>query len=130
MGMLLESNLKSQGTYNDVIGYLVKADYNEEKFLSLWEQLVKKHELLRASFVLSGGTGWKAIIYKHISIKYQLYLNKNANELIHHERLSNFDYTDPGLFRLIINNLGRYFHLLFSFHHAIADGWSVASVNQ
>ena len=127
MGMLLESNLKSLGTYIDVMSYAVKADYIEKKFITIWEELVKKHELLRAGFILSE-TGWSVVVYKHISLKYQLYLDKNTHEMIEQERLSNFDYAEPGLFRLRVNDLGDHFQLLFTCHHAIADGWSVASL--
>ena len=96
--------------------------------MSIWKSLVNKHELLRASFILSNDNGWNVIIYKNIEITYEIHTNQNTEELIANERLNNFDYSRPGLFRLIINDLGSSFDFVFSFHHAITDGWSVASL--
>ena len=126
MGMLLESSLNNEGTYHDVFSYSIRSKFSKNKFLSIWKSLVNKHELLRASFILNNDNGWNVIIYKNIEITYQIYTNQNTEELITTERLNNFDYSVPGLFRLIINNLGSNFDFVFSFHHAIEDGWSMA----
>ncbi|NDA90313.1 MAG: amino acid adenylation domain-containing protein, partial [Alphaproteobacteria bacterium] len=126
MGMLLESTLNNQGTYNNVSAYSIRARYNENKFLSIWKSLVNKHELLRASFILNNDNGWNVVIYKNIEIIYQIHTNQNTEELISTERLNNFDYSIPGLFKLIINDLGSSFDFVLSFHHAVEDGWSMA----
>ena len=40
-----------------------------------------------------------------------------------------FNLSEPGMFRLFIQDTGKnYFNFVFSFHHAITDGWSVASL--
>ena len=126
MGMLLESSLDNEGTYHDVFSYSINSRFNKSKFLSIWKSLVNKHELLRASFILSADNGWNVIIYKNIEIPFQIHTNQNTEELINNERLNNFDYSRPGLFRLIINDLGSSFDFVLSFHHAVEDGWSMA----
>jgi len=128
MGMLLESTLNNQGTYHDVFSYYIKSNFDKNKFLSIWKNLTNRHELLRACFVLNNDNGWNVVIYKEIKIAYEIFINQTTEELIISERLNNFDYSIPGLFKLIINDLGSSFDLIFSFHHAITDGWSVASL--
>ncbi|NDA91508.1 MAG: hypothetical protein EBY20_11570, partial [Alphaproteobacteria bacterium] len=128
MGMLLESTLNNQGTYHDVFSYYIKSNFDKNKFLSIWKNLTNRHELLRACFVLNNDNGWNVVIYKEIEIAYEIFINQTTEELIISERLNNFDYSIPGLFKLIINDLGSSFDLIFSFHHAITDGWSVASL--
>ena len=47
MGMLLESTLNNQGTYNNVSAYSIRARYNENKFLSIWKSLVTTRRFIR-----------------------------------------------------------------------------------
>ena len=128
MGMLLESSLDNNSTYHDIFGYNIKAKYDNSKFLSVWKHLTQKHELLRAAFISHDINGWNIIIYKNTEINYQIYKNQKSIELIATEKLNNFDYTKPGLFKLIVNDLDSSFDIVFSFHHAIEDGWSIASL--
>lgn len=128
-GMLVEASLDHNGTYHDVFVYSIDAKYDGEKFLSIWKQLVEKNELLRASFFLSA-EGFCVAIYKEAEIDLRIYEDLDTKKLIADERLNKFDYNKPALFRLLINNYKDHFELLFSFHHSIADGWSVASLIQ
>ena len=127
MGMLLESDLDNTGMYHDIFKYTIKAKFDKKKFLTIWEQLIKRHDLLRASFVFSND-GCAAVIYKNIDVNSHIYIKEDVTDLIFYEKCNNFDYNNPGLFRLIINDVGSKFNLILSFHHAIADGWSIASL--
>lgn len=128
VGMLLEANLDTNGAYHDVFSYLIERKLDIKKLLAIWKQLVNKHELLRASFVLNDDNGWNVVIYKNTQIEYQIYIRRDTQELITEERLKDFDHSKPGLFRLLINDLDESFRMIFSFHHVIADGWSVANL--
>jgi len=128
MGMLLEPNLENNSTYHDVFSYFIKEKYDPHRALFVWKKLVKKHELLRASFILSDDHGFDVLIHKKIEIDYYYFNTHDTKELIDKERLNNFRYEKPGLFRVIVNDLESSFDLIFSFHHAIADGWSMASL--
>ena len=127
MGMLLESNLDNNDTYNNISSYRVHHKLDKDKLLFILNCLVNKNELLRAAFVLNNENGWNVIVFKSIKLDYKIYKNRNSKELIAKEKLNNFDYTKPSLFRVIINDLGDHFDLIFSFHHAIEDGWSFAT---
>lgn len=120
--MLSESASGNRDAYHNISSYLVHAKFNKDKLLSIVNQLINKHELLRACFVPDKDRGWSIIIYKSVPICYQIYTNKNGRELIANERANTFDYARPGLFRIVINDLEDKFNLIFSFHHVIEDG--------
>ena len=128
MGMLIEQNLENNSTYHDVFSYSIKENYDPYRALLVWKQLVKKHELLRASFIFNDKHGFDVIIHQKIEIDCYYFKTQNTKDLIDKERLNNFEYEKPGLFRIIINDFQNSFDLIFSFHHAIADGWSIASL--
>jgi len=128
MGMILESSLSTNRTYHHIIGYSVKARYNKSKFLSIWKYLIRKHELLRASFILDEDGEWNVAIHKRCVLDYKVFSKNCTVQLINNEKSNGFDYSNPGIFRIIVNDVDENFDLIFSFHHAIADGWSIASL--
>lgn len=127
MGMIFESKLSKYKNYHVIVSTKVKAKFEEEKFLKIWNKLVDKHCLLRAKLLDSINT-YDILIYKQIKIDYLVYFDSSVKELILKERQINFDFKKPGLFRLIINSNSIDFDLIFSFHHSIADGYSVDSL--
>lgn len=125
MRMLLESN-NNKELYHIISNYSVHAKFEKNKLLTILKALTSKYELLRASFILNNDSGYNIIIFKSIDLEYHLYKDKNSKQLLANEKLNNFDYSRPGLFRIIVNDLGDKFDLIFSIHHAIEDGWSMA----
>jgi len=128
MGMLLESNLNDKNTYKNILGYLIKAKFIEAKFIKTWEDLIEKHELLRASFSLSSKHGWTVCIHKTAQLNCEMYYGQDTESLINKERNSGFSYNNDALFKLIVNVLDDNYDLIVIFHHAIQDGWSMASL--
>jgi amino acid adenylation domain-containing protein len=127
-GMLLESALDDKSTYHDIFSYSMITEYDENKFLTVWNQLISKHELLRACFIHSDTNGFNVLIYKKMDLDWEIYTKKTTLKLIETERSRKFDYSKPGLFRIIVNTFEGKFDFIISFHHAIADGWSIASL--
>jgi len=128
VGMLLESSLNSKGTYHDVFRYQINAPFNLAKLNQVWDQLIHKNPLLRAAFITNNDNGWSLVIYKSINLNYAYCVDQDVTQLIQQEKSDSFDFAKPGLFKVIINDLGNRFDFIFSFHHAITDGWSVASL--
>ncbi|MFN7096582.1 MAG: amino acid adenylation domain-containing protein, partial [Gammaproteobacteria bacterium] len=126
MGMLFESSLNDKGTYHTVTLYKVKFKYDEDKFLSVWNKLKDKHGLLRASFQLDNDGNYYTSVYKKTNLNYKYYKNVNLSEIIVQESKIDFDFGQAGLFRLIVSVQNNGFEFIFSAHHAIEDGWSVA----
>lgn len=128
IGMLLESSLANNGTYHDVFYYEINLPFEQEKFLKIWEELAHKHALLRARFLFSEEHALDVVIFKQPHLNYQFYTDHPLQKLIDAERLNHFSHTEECLFHLIVNRHADKFEFIFSFHHAIVDGWSVASL--
>jgi tyrocidine synthetase-3 len=126
-GMLLASSIGDNHTYHDVFNYSISHKFNESKFIDIWNVLVKKHSMLRASF-LPSNNAWDVCIHKVTKLKYSFHDDCVIEDIIDLERNNDFDYSDPGLFRLIVNTNKIGFDFILSFHHAVADGWSIASL--
>lgn len=127
-GMLYESELTYGNTYNNILAYRVKSVFDKEKFLAIWNDFANLHELLRASFHLDNKYGWVVLVHKSITLKYTIYNNKNIEKLISQQKEMRFNYSDPGLFKLVVNKDKKYFDVIINFHHSIQDGWSMASL--
>jgi|GEM_PF-1327933 len=132
MGMLLESQKSLDGTYHDVFCYEIRREMKKELFLKIWDHLIDRHSLLRTSFQSDAQWGYLAIQHRTLSReeinKKILFLKPSSLEkLIEKERINSFPLEEPGLFRLLVFcETEQSFSLVFSFHHAMADGWSVA----
>ena len=131
-GMLMESVASKQGdTYHDVFSYQIAAPFDLSKFERIWLDLMIRHEQLRAAFVESEN-GYLNLIYRSVELGSKVkYLDSDDDleTVINQERFHRFNYPEPGLFRFMIRKGNdQTFVLIFSFHHAIADGWSVASL--
>ena len=131
-GMLIESMAKdSNDTYHDVFSYHINARFNQPEFEKIWHSLIHQNEQLRAAFIESEN-GYLNLIYQTISIDSKIKhigTEVSLKQLVTTEKHADFDFTSPGLFRFLIqSNNDQNFTLVFSFHHAITDGWSVASI--
>ncbi|MFD0751123.1 condensation domain-containing protein, partial [Mucilaginibacter calamicampi] len=132
-GMLIESTAKADpSVYHDVFSYRIMTVYEPGKFEKAWQQLAEKNEQLRTAFIESE-QGYLNVIYNKIAISSKIVLgddDTDIREIVDTEKYNGFDFTVPGLFRLLImpDDLRKEFTLIFSFHHAITDGWSVASL--
>jgi len=126
MGMLFESETNSSN-YHNIAVYRIDDHFDDDKFVKIWDILIGKHELLRAAFITSDN-GYDCIIYKSVHIDIAVLENIDVRTFISQERLNSFDITRPGLVRLFVNKLKDQFDLVFSGHHVIEDGWSMASL--
>ena len=115
-GMLLESIIEeTKGTYHDIFCYKIKSEFNEDKFLSVWKFLIKKHELLRAKLIDQAGEFY-FFIFKELNInkKYEFYdkyktqniLKKKERDLLATNMLV---YLDLLLIKLTIIHFSLYF---------------------
>lgn len=132
MGMLLESSrAKNNGTYHDVFAYKINAGFKFDIIVKIWRQLVDKHALLRTSFLPHQEYGFCCIQYGTIDLEDKIISLPCASvhETISKEKIIPFNPITPGLFKVyVMKESAQQFIVIFSFHHAITDGWSVASL--
>ncbi|MFN5170907.1 MAG: non-ribosomal peptide synthetase [Cyclobacteriaceae bacterium] len=130
---------KGTGIYHDQLFTVIQeADFNFPLFKQSFMLLVDKHEVLRSSFHFSTfpqpvqivhHTAHDTVLYDDIS-----YLTAGGQEshirgAMRRDLQQPFEPTTPGLWRITVYRLGeRTLGALWMFHHAILDGWSVASL--
>ncbi|WP_313303213.1 condensation domain-containing protein, partial [Pseudomonas sp.] len=102
-----------------------------ERFASAWQQAVDRHELLRAGFLWEAGLGApRQVIHRHASVQIVVeagaqwaadQLDQRALE----ELDRGFDLACPPLLRLcLLRNGADSYHLIYTSHHILMDGWS------
>jgi amino acid adenylation domain-containing protein len=132
-GMLLESvKVSDSDSYHFVESMTISAEFNRFHFEKVWFELIAKNEQLRTAFI-ADETGYLNVVYHSILLETKIALldqPENIEELVNAEKHVGFDLTSPGIFRLIIlpDSRNNKFSILFSYHHAILDGWSYASL--
>uniref|UniRef100_A6VYF8 Amino acid adenylation domain n=1 Tax=Marinomonas sp. (strain MWYL1) TaxID=400668 RepID=A6VYF8_MARMS len=130
-GMLFESEMATNKVYHNVARYRVGSTFNLELFTSVWTALVKKHPLMRSAFTQRGFDQCLLVQYRDIDInsKIEIEQEKEFSKLLDIELSRGIDIEEPGLFRIIVLNRDESsFELVVSVHHAIEDGWSLASL--
>ncbi len=136
-------NLKAadSGAYHDVFSFKLASRFEQALFEQALNEVCLRHPALRSRFMVSGWAQQQRplqLIYNQVTLaltvedlrdftpnSQQQYLTDWAER----EKTLAFDFTNP-LWQVIIHRLDDgtfYYHL--SFHHALWDGWSVASFN-
>lgn len=114
----------------------IKGGLRVAAFKQAWQKAMDRHQVLRTSFY------WKEIdkplqvVYKHVKLPFREedWRNLSANEqqerleaYLQAERASGFDLSKPPLLHLSLIQLGeKTYQFVWSFHHILLDGWSVA----
>lgn len=135
-GMLYYSiKYPKESYYHDQMLYEISdEDLDIKIFKQAIQELVKKHEILRTNFILEKYMRPIQIIKKYKAedidvtcINYNNYKNTVENEL-EIDRVNLFDFENDFLWRVKILEKEKGKNILFlTAHHAILDGWSVAS---
>ncbi|WP_281322355.1 non-ribosomal peptide synthetase [Flavobacterium aestivum] len=141
LGMLFGSiATRSKGVYHDQFVFpLPTSQFDKESFIKAISVLVDKHEILRTAYNIERYSTPVHLVYEKIDIKLdyedlsannQEEIYSKINDFMVNERTQNsFVTSEPGLWRMkIYKTAETEYSLLFQFHHAILDGWSVASL--
>ncbi len=141
LGMLFGSiATRNKGVYHDQFVFpLPTSRFDKKSFVKAISVLVEKHEILRTAYNIERYSTPVHLVYEKIDFKldYEDFSTNNQeeiftaiNDFMVNERTQNsFVTTEPGLWRMkIYKTAENEYSLLFQFHHAILDGWSVASL--
>ncbi len=120
------------GTYNIPLTYKLKGELNVNALESSLNEIVRRHEILRTNFIVVNGEPRQRIdqflqsqlsIIDTTDIEAQQWIDQEAN--------TGFDLVHDPLIRWKLLRLGIDEHiLLITFHHIVADGWSIGIMNQ
>lgn len=137
-GMLYHSVTSPESAvYLDIFTYDVLAPYQDARFRQALNFVIQENPVLRTSFNMDDFEEPIQIVHPQVIAPISLvdlrHLNSKQQEnaidaWMACEKNTPFDYQKAPLFRVAIHWLSeKKFVLGFAFHHAILDGWSVAT---
>ncbi|KAA0947673.1 amino acid adenylation domain-containing protein [Pseudomonas sp. ANT_H14] len=108
-----------------------------ETFRAAWQAALDEHDILRSGFLWQGSFERPVqVVHKHVSVPLSVLdwqsrtdLDQALDALALGEREQPFDLQQPGLLRLTLVRTGEdRYHLIYSNHHILLDGWSNAQL--
>jgi microcystin synthetase protein McyA len=138
-GMLFHAAYSPEtAVYHDVFGCRVGAALDQDALRAALETLARRHDALRTRFALSGFSKPLQLVEQQTTIPLFVHDLIDLDEPARQEALQQFneqekqhrfDWNTAPLLRLHAHQLTQdSFYLTLSFHHAILDGWSVATL--
>src|SRR2546421_2123144 len=138
-GLLFHSQASFEsGLYTEQVNFHLEGAFHLEAFAGSWRQLLAAHPILRTSFVREDvltQAVWQRVPLPLRVIDATLLSPQEQDDLVHvyqqADRQYGFVREQAPLLRLTVFRLGADHHqFLWSFHHAILDGWSVSLLLQ
>ena len=138
-GMLFHSALSPEtAVYHDVFSAEIKTRWEEARLRGVLAEVSARHPALRTGFALSGYSQPLALVRREAALPLEvvdlrgLEAEEQSARLegwLEAEKRRAFAWDAPPLVRLAAHRLGEdRFQLSLSFHHAVLDGWSVATL--
>jgi amino acid adenylation domain-containing protein/non-ribosomal peptide synthase protein (TIGR01720 family) len=138
-GMLFHSLYDHKSTaYVVQMTMKITGEFNRSAFCESWNQLMERHPQLAVSLWWKGVKQAHQIAWKHTEIPiYQLdwterskeEQNQLLDEYLTKDRQRAFDLTKPPLMRIGLFATNKHeYQLVWSYHHALLDGWSMPIV--
>ncbi|MBW8684662.1 non-ribosomal peptide synthetase [Chitinophaga rhizophila] len=124
--------------YHDQFTYAFPADLNIPVFEKAFALLIRKYEIFRTSFNLQAHLGGVQVLHRNIPVHFAQLdwtslssdtAGNSLNNYLKEQRLRPFNVEQPPLWRGTLIRLSDQFVFVFEFHHAMIDGWSMASFN-
>ena len=130
LGMLYHSIERADSTvYKDVFRYRVALPWREAEFTQAFDRLVERHPALRSSFELTGHSVPVQVVRRSVPRAFDVvYGADDADVVAYTSGRQSQTYDFGSLYSLRAFVRGDTVDLVFAFHHAILDGWSVASL--
>jgi amino acid adenylation domain-containing protein len=138
-GMIFHSEYEPDtAVYHDIFSLHIRAMLDLEALRATFEELMRRHAVLRTSFELSNYSEPLQLVHEQVSLPLQFedltYLSESQQRgtvaaYIAAERKRGFDWRRAPLLRLLVQRRSdETFQFNLSFHHAILDGWSLSSL--
>ncbi|MGG3806589.1 amino acid adenylation domain-containing protein, partial [Metabacillus fastidiosus] len=137
-GMLFHSiNGTSSNAYFEQMVLDIKGYIDETLFEESFNEIMKRHEILRASFNYKMDEPLHVIIkgrkinfnYEDISKNDSNYKAKRIERYLKEDQEKGFDLTKETLMRIcLMKTEGTSYKLIWTFHHILLDGWCVGII--
>lgn len=119
-------------------GFLVEGEFNRAAFVRAWEHVLARHPVLRTAIVWEGLDEPVQVVFRRIRLPLEEHDWRDVpsaehaarlDELAQAERDRGFDPVEAPLMRLTLIRLADdTHHVIWSRHHLLLDGWSVALI--
>ncbi|WP_255288952.1 non-ribosomal peptide synthetase, partial [Bacillus cereus] len=138
-GMLFDSLLNSQSkAYFEQATFDVQGSMNVKAFVQSLEQLVQRHAIFRTNFMSAWNDEPLQIVYRNRKVDFHYedlhemeessreeWVEKHTNQ----DRERGFNLAEDALMRMIIlRTEEQTYHVIWSFHHILMDGWCIPLV--
>jgi amino acid adenylation domain-containing protein len=138
-GMLFHSEYTPEAnTYHDIFSLHLRGACDPEVLRSVVRELVARQDVLRTSFDLTSYAEALQLVHREVELPFEVedlrHLPSAEQECavrrrLEAEKVRRFDWARAPLLRLLIQLRGENsYQLTLSFHHAVLDGWSLASM--
>jgi amino acid adenylation domain-containing protein len=134
LGMLFHSIERAESTiYKDVFRYRVAMPWREEDFTDAFDRLVERHPALRSSFELNQHSVPVQVVRARVPRAFDIVTGAGDADVEdymaarHRQRYDVSCGLTGQLYSLRAFVRDECVDLVFAFHHAILDGWSVAN---
>ncbi|WP_254052072.1 condensation domain-containing protein, partial [Candidatus Fukatsuia symbiotica] len=138
-GMLFHSNLEDESSiFHDVFSFRLRIPWSEQEWRNAIERLPSYHAALRTSFHWTGYSEPLQLIHTFAEADYQIVDLRGLQADQRDQLIDDFlakarrHPLDPSSGRMLRITLHRHadeeLQLTLDFHHAIMDGWSVATL--
>ncbi|WP_413105196.1 amino acid adenylation domain-containing protein [Streptomyces sp. Inha503] len=138
LGLLYHSRRhENSAVYNDVFQYSIAAAWHEKEFRAAFAGLVRRHPVLRSSFDLASYSQPLQLVHHEVrgglnivDLRTLPKTDADAAILAHIEqrRFFRYEFEQAPLYLFQVHVRDGALELVFSFHHAILDGGSVANL--
>ncbi|MBW4649607.1 MAG: amino acid adenylation domain-containing protein [Kastovskya adunca ATA6-11-RM4] len=124
----------SSGVYVEQMSFDLSGRLNVSAFTQAWQQVIDRHSILRTAFVWEKVKKPLQVVGRHVKLPWEEHNWQGISPIEQQERLKNllqaerrqgFELSKAPLMRLTLIQLTEAtYHLIWSHHHLLLDGWS------
>jgi len=140
-GMLFHTLLAPEaGEYSKRACCILKGELNVEAFQLAWQQVADRHEVLRTAIVWHGVDFPVQVVHRDVKLLWDLrdwtsltasLQDAEQNCFLQEEGARGFQLSSAPLMRFALLRTAKdRFTFVWSFHHILADGWSIPRILQ
>jgi amino acid adenylation domain-containing protein len=137
-GMHFHSELhRDSAVYHDIFSLCIDGPFQRRFFERALVALTERHPILRTSFHTSTGNRLVQTVHRSVRVSLEVHDVARASDVeeeqlvarfMEQEKWRRFSWSQAPLFRVVVHLRARTrFQYSLSFHHAILDGWSLAT---
>ncbi len=139
VGMIFHSEFSpATAIYHDIFAFHIRARFDADILQTVLRELLARHPVLRTSFDLTQFSEPLQMVHHSVAVPLQVddlrgVSAEQQTQLLaawkEKEKSRNFDWAQAPLIRAhVFLRSDNSFNFVLSFHHAVLDGWSVASM--